>query len=359
MDVTRVVELLLHQPDRDQQRVIEAIWGSFQPQCRWPVHDYVARAVEAHNIDLDAVLSEAPTWTQPAYGWFVVPTTGGAALPSAQVSLTVAGLTHAPGAESVVDGYLTVLRALAARWQQIPNEPHRPAELTVRYADLIGYLGRGVGGVAKPLVDAVESLLSMEPATWGGNRAGNPGDWTWSVPRTVTRFADVVNVGSYLTTLAATLGAHVHRATPVVVQSTTVDSSPPDATGLHPFLRRSAVPLFDNGHFAAAVFDAFKAVEVRVRELSGIDESGRKLMQRAFGGTAPVIDVSVEAGRAGLDEQEGFTLIFMGVMQGIRNPKAHLLIEQEDQQRAFEYLAMASILLRRLDDAADQKAGTV
>jgi hypothetical protein len=40
------------------------------------------------------------------------------------------------------------------------------------------------------------------------------------------------------------------------------------------------------------------------------------------------------------------------VAQGIRNPKGHELIGRgDDPQRALEYLALASILMRRLDDA--------
>jgi Protein of unknown function (Hypoth_ymh) len=38
-------------------------------------------------------------------------------------------------------------------------------------------------------------------------------------------------------------------------------------------------------------------------------------------------------------------------MQAIRNPKAHGLLSQDDPQRTFEYLAMLSVLFRRLDDA--------
>lgn len=350
MDVNDAVEGLLRQPTHEEQQVIDVVWAAFQRHSRWPVHDYVARAAEANDIDLDAVMAAAPTWSQPAYGWFVVPTSGSATVPGAQVSLTVAGLAHAAGAPTVVDGYLRVVRELAALWQHVPNDPHAPAELTIRYADVVGYLSPPAGGVEKRLVDAVESLLVTEPATWGGNRAGVQGDWTWSVPRSVTRFAQVTDAASYLRTVAGALHVEVHRRP--AVASAAVNGPSLRVAALHPALLTTATPLFNNAHYAAAVFEAFKAVEVRVRELSGVDESGRKLMQQAFGGKEPAIDISIEAGRAGEDEQEGFMLIFMGVMQGIRNPKAHLVVHQEDQQRALEYLAVASILLRRLDDAA-------
>lgn len=74
-------------------------------------------------------------------------------------------------------------------------------------------------------------------------------------------------------------------------------------------------------------------------------------MAKAFSGDPPPIDLSVELGQSGRDEQDGLRLMFMGVIQGIRNPKGHELVKQDDPQRALEYLATVSVLLRRLDDA--------
>jgi len=51
------------------------------------------------------------------------------------------------------------------------------------------------------------------------------------------------------------------------------------------------------------------------------------------------------------DEQLGFIWLFSAAVMGIRNPKAHRLIQQKDPQRAFEWLSYASVLLRVLDDA--------
>jgi uncharacterized protein (TIGR02391 family) len=122
--------------------------------------------------------------------------------------------------------------------------------------------------------------------------------------------------------------------------------------GLHPAIIAAASDLFTDGHYAPAIFEAFKAIDVRVRDMSGIDKSGKQLMGEAFSGSPPPIQVSTERGRSGDDEQEGFKLIFIGVAQGIRNPKGHELIGRgDDPQRALEYLALASILMRRLDDA--------
>jgi len=125
----------------------------------------------------------------------------------------------------------------------------------------------------------------------------------------------------------------------------------PTILGLHPAVVEASTELFDNGHYPQAIFEALKALENRVKQQSGIDKSGRDLMAQAFAGDPPPIDLRLEQGRSGEDEQTGFKLIFMGVMQGIRNPKGHEVVQQGDPQRAIEYLGLVSVLMRRLDDA--------
>ena len=75
-------------------------------------------------------------------------------------------------------------------------------------------------------------------------------------------------------------------------------------------------------------------------------------MNKAFAGSPPPIDLSVEVGQSGRDEQEGLRFVCMGMIQGIRNPKGHELVRQDDPHRALEYLGAVSVLFRRLDDAA-------
>jgi uncharacterized protein (TIGR02391 family) len=74
-------------------------------------------------------------------------------------------------------------------------------------------------------------------------------------------------------------------------------------------------------------------------------------MSHAFGGENPPFVLTDLRGPSGVNEQEGWKLIFMGAMKGIRNPKAHERIVQTDAERTLEYLAFASLLMRRLDDA--------
>ena len=121
--------------------------------------------------------------------------------------------------------------------------------------------------------------------------------------------------------------------------------------GLHPAVAEASADLFADGHFSRAVSEAFKSIEVRVRDLLGSETSGTKLMDEAFGGKAPRLNVSLHEGRSGQDEQAGFHAIFRGAMLGIRNPRAHELAVDQDAQEALEYLALASLLHRRLDSS--------
>jgi uncharacterized protein (TIGR02391 family) len=120
---------------------------------------------------------------------------------------------------------------------------------------------------------------------------------------------------------------------------------------LHPDIVAAAGDLFADGHLASAILEAFKRVELRVRAESGLEGTGQDLMARSFKGEPGPIDVRVEAGQSGQDEQEGFRFLFMGAARGIRNPKAHEAVGQLDPQRTLEYLGLASLLLRRIDDA--------
>jgi uncharacterized protein (TIGR02391 family) len=108
-------------------------------------------------------------------------------------------------------------------------------------------------------------------------------------------------------------------------------------------------------HIEVAIFEAFKAVNNRVKEMTGLNADGSDLMARAFGDdrdpNPPIrlADVSKESGR---NIQSGFRFIFMGAVRGIRNPDAHELFEPVSEEEAFEELSLASMLMRRLDDAS-------
>jgi uncharacterized protein (TIGR02391 family) len=121
---------------------------------------------------------------------------------------------------------------------------------------------------------------------------------------------------------------------------------------LHPELREVATRYLESGHLEVAIFEAFKAINNRVKTMTSLDLDGSQLMGRAFADTnAPLIlaDLSTETGR---NIQAGFRFLFMGAVQGIRNPDAHEQFKELNDGEAFEMLAFASMLMRRLDEAA-------
>ena len=70
--------------------------------------------------------------------------------------------------------------------------------------------------------------------------------------------------------------------------------------GLHPLVERRARRQFLLGEYEQAVFVSMKAVEVRVRDLSGLGDHlvGVALMNQAFGSDGRLADPEAEPGRA-------------------------------------------------------------
>ncbi len=131
---------------------------------------------------------------------------------------------------------------------------------------------------------------------------------------------------------------------------TTPQSTQPDPLGmLHPQVARVARPLFLDGHFRQAVFDAWLELNKAVQEKSGrLDLDGVPLMELAFSPKNPLLKFEGHP-----DEQFGYIRIFSGGVLAIRNPRAHAREDnlEEHRQETLELLAMISALFRVLDRA--------
>jgi len=121
-----------------------------------------------------------------------------------------------------------------------------------------------------------------------------------------------------------------------------------DNMHLHPKIIDASEALFKDGHYAQAIFEAFKAVENFVKQKTGLSLYGKQLMAQVFKEENPLIKVT-EAGRFDKDVQEGFKFLFMGAMVRIRNPKAHHKVIQKDPFITLEYLGFASFLIKRIE----------
>ena len=126
-----------------------------------------------------------------------------------------------------------------------------------------------------------------------------------------------------------------------------------DSLRLHPRIRKASESLFKTGHYAQAIFEAFKCLEVLVKEKSGVNDlDGQTLMASVFNEAQPVIKLNKLQSTSDKDEQIGFKFIFMGAMTGIRNPKAHEMIKQKEPYKTLEYLSLASVLAKRVEEGS-------
>jgi len=120
---------------------------------------------------------------------------------------------------------------------------------------------------------------------------------------------------------------------------------------LHPKIRTHCLRRFNNSQYPDAILAAYKVVLKEIQEISGIQNlDGKRLVEKAFSLDNPIIKLNPLISQSDKDEQQGFMLLFSGAAVGIRNPKAHDLVIQEDKQKTLRYLAFASLLMERLDE---------
>jgi len=116
--------------------------------------------------------------------------------------------------------------------------------------------------------------------------------------------------------------------------------------GIHPLIEAEARPQFLIGKYELGVLAAMKAVEVRVRQLAGLDDEaiGVDLMNRSFGPTGALADQSVSGG-----ERDGTRMLFAGAYALLRNPSGHREVHYDDIAEAADAVQTASFLMRILD----------
>jgi len=127
---------------------------------------------------------------------------------------------------------------------------------------------------------------------------------------------------------------------------------------VHPFQLRSVhekLPakvrrLFDDGHYAEATFEAFKFIDRRVSSLSGVKESGYKLMMAALAESGPMKlnDLSTDTEK---DEQRGYQFMLAGAMSAVRNPRGHEFDMFDPAETCLDHLSLASLFIRKIEEA--------
>ena len=118
---------------------------------------------------------------------------------------------------------------------------------------------------------------------------------------------------------------------------------------LHPMIADRVWSAFIRGEFDNAAFQAMKAVEVSVRDASGLSgELGVRLMRRAFDPkSGPLTDSSVDEG-----EREARSALFAGAIGSYKNPHSHRDVNLDSPDEAVEIILLANHLLRIVDARA-------
>ena len=115
---------------------------------------------------------------------------------------------------------------------------------------------------------------------------------------------------------------------------------------LHAALQADVRPLFLQSRFDMAVFAAFKALEVAVREAGKLGDEmiGTKLMSAAFHPeNGPLTDPSMEGG-----ERQALQQLMVGAIGSYKNPTSHRNVALSADE-AREMVVLASHLLKIVD----------
>jgi len=122
-------------------------------------------------------------------------------------------------------------------------------------------------------------------------------------------------------------------------------------TILDPQLARKVYPTYLRGDYDTAIFQAFKEVEISVRQAGkfGNEKIGNSLMRAAFHPEKGLLtDMNMEAG-----ERQSLSDLFAGAIGVMKNPGSHRDTELDDPQEAAEAILFANYLLRIVDRSTE------
>jgi uncharacterized protein (TIGR02391 family) len=112
--------------------------------------------------------------------------------------------------------------------------------------------------------------------------------------------------------------------------------------------------LFLRGHYDTVVFEAFRAVEVAVRDAAGLPPTvvGTDLMRKAFAeNVGPLTDTSLV-----ISEQQATSNLFAGAIGLFKNPTSHRAAAINRAEDAVALVIFADYLLRLVEQRTAARA---
>jgi uncharacterized protein (TIGR02391 family) len=133
-----------------------------------------------------------------------------------------------------------------------------------------------------------------------------------------------------------------------------------DAVQFHPKVVKASKSCFITSNYREAILNAFITIIEYVKEKTALDLDGDDLMNQAFSfdydkkqrkmTKYPIIYINELKNITERDEQQGMLFLCKGAVAFCRNPKAHKLAPQTNLLHTLEYLAFASLLIRRVEE---------
>jgi len=122
-------------------------------------------------------------------------------------------------------------------------------------------------------------------------------------------------------------------------------------TPLHQAVQSAVQKKFADGHYSDAIETACKVLNNLVQVRSGcFDLDNTKLMQKVFSRDNPILRFNDLSSDDLKNEQQGMMFLFCGVIQALRNPRAHRVIEDHPEM-ALEAISFISMLAKYLESS--------
>lgn len=117
-------------------------------------------------------------------------------------------------------------------------------------------------------------------------------------------------------------------------------------TYVHTWIAKKSFQLLNAGEYESAVLQAFKAIETRIRAMTGLseDEYGLKLIRKVLHPKTGVLTDAILP----MAEREAFCNYTAGAFGFYKNPCSHRDIEL-DAVTAYERIVVASDILKRIE----------